>query len=224
MDEASADWPVLLLEVGAAGSAVGSVVRDAQGASAPVTLVFEVGEYDNDQKEMIFRLGVEGGPREDALLRRLGRPARSLLGVATERCGVAGSPFVVQFADHDLFADAGVSNGDLFGNSGLNTGSGNGKASAWEVDTSNGPGATSTAPADCAMSPRVVPASTLPGDLTVLAVGQPDARGVGGDITIYDHPGGGFVFAAGSLTFGGSLVVDPVMTTLMRNVLQRAGI
>jgi hypothetical protein len=186
--------------------------------------VFEVGEYDNDQKEMIFRLGVEGGPREDALFRRLGRPERSLLGIATERCGVEGSPFVVQFADHDLFAGAGVSNGDTFGDSGLNTGFGNGKASAWEVDTSDGPGATSTALADCAMSPRVVPASTLPGALTVLAVGRPDARGVGGDITIYDHPGGGFVFAAGSLTFGGSLVVDPVMTTLMRNVLQRAGI
>jgi hypothetical protein len=186
--------------------------------------VFEVGAYDRNQTEMIFRNGIEGGPREDALFRQLGRPERSLLGVATERCGVPGSPFVVQFAEHDLFAGTGVSDGDIFGDSGLNTGFGNGKASAWEVDTSNGPGATSTAPADCAMSPRFVPPSVLPTGLTRLAVGAPDARGVGADMTIYDHPGGGFVFAAGSLTFGGSLVVDPVMSALMRNVLQRAGI
>ena len=186
--------------------------------------IFEVGEYDNQQHEMLFRLGIEGGPREDALFRQLGRPERTLLGIATERCGVIGSPFVVQFADHDLFAGTGVANGTTFGDSGLNMGFGNGKASAWEVDTSNGPGATSTAPADCAMSPRVVPPSVLPAGLTRLAVGQPDAGGVGGDITIYDHPGGGFVFAAGSLTFGGSLVVDPVLSGLVRNVLRRAGI
>ena len=115
--------------------------------------IFEVGEYDNQQMEMIFRLGIEGGPREDALFRQLGRPERSLLGIATERCGVTGSPFIVQFADHELFAGTGVSDGDIFGDAGLNTGFGNGKASAWEVDTSNGPGATSTAPADCAMTP-----------------------------------------------------------------------
>lgn len=186
--------------------------------------VFEVGEYDNDQTEMIFRLGIEGGAREDALFRQLGRPERSLIGVATERCGVPGTPFVVQDADHFLFAGTGVSNGDTFGDFGLNDGFGNGKANAWEVDTSNGSGAMSTDPPGCAMNPRIVPPSTLPDGLTVIAVGEPDAGGVGGDITYYDHPGGGFVFAAGSLTFGGSLVVDPVLTGLMRNVMQRAGI
>jgi hypothetical protein len=43
-------------------------------------------------------------------------------------------------------------------------------------------------------------------------------------MTYYDHPGGGFVFSAGSLTFGGSLVVDPVLSGLVGNVLQRAGV
>ena len=186
--------------------------------------IFEVGEYDNAQTEMIFRLGIEGGPREAALFRHLGRHERSLIGVATERCGVLGSPFVVQAAGHPLFAGTGVSNGDVFGDVGLNTGYGNGKASAWEVDTSDGPGATSTAPAGCAMSPRPVPPSALPAGLVVLAVGQPDAGGLGGRITYYDHPGGGFVLAAGSLTVGGSLVVDPVLTGLMANALQRAGV
>ena len=50
--------------------------------------IFEIGEYDNDQTEMVFRLGVEGGPREDALFRSRGRPEAHVLGVATERCGV----------------------------------------------------------------------------------------------------------------------------------------
>jgi hypothetical protein len=186
--------------------------------------VFEIGTYDNDQTEMLFRNGIEGGPRENALFRVQGRPERSLLGIATERCGVVGSPFVVQFADHPLFAGTGVADGDIFGNAGLNTGFGNGKASAWEVDTSNGPGSLSTEPADCAMTAQAVPPSILPFGLTRLAAGQPDPGGVGGDITIYDHPGGGFVFAAGSLTFGGSLVVDPVLSGLVRNVLQRAGV
>ena len=71
-------------------------------------------------------------------------PERSLLGVATERCGVPGSPYIVEAADHPLFAGVKVRdpasgvrrqvvNGDRFGESGLNTGFGNGKASAWEV-------------------------------------------------------------------------------------------
>ena len=43
-------------------------------------------------------------------------------------------------------------------------------------------------------------------------------------MTYYDHPGGGSVFSAGSLTFGGSLVVDAALSTLVQNVIHRAGI
>ncbi len=187
--------------------------------------VFENGEYDGGQTEIVFRLGIEGGPRVNALFRTLARPERSVLGVATERCGVVGSPYVVQMADHALFAGTGLTNGDTFGNTGLNTGGGsNGKASAWEVDTSNGPGATTLPPAACDIEPAAFPPSTLPAGLVVLASGAPDANGPGADMTFYEHPGGGFVFAVGSLTFGGSLVIDPVMGTVMRNVLRLAGI
>ena len=38
------------------------------------------------------------------------------------------------------------------------------------------------------------------------------------------HTGGGIVFSVGSLTFGGSLVVDGTIQQLMRNVLARAGV
>jgi hypothetical protein len=186
--------------------------------------VFETGEYDSDQTQMVFRSGVEGGPRETALFRMRGRPERSLLGVATERCEVPGSPYVVRASDHPLFAGTGLSNGNTFGDFGLNRGRGNGKASGWEVDTSSGPGAIAV-PTDCFPSQAVVPPSALPDGLIVLAQGVPDgADAPGADMTYYDHPGGGFVFAAGSLTFGGSLVVDPLLSRLMQNVVDRAGI
>jgi hypothetical protein len=185
--------------------------------------IFEDGEYDNDQAEMVFRLGIEGGNRVNALFRKISRPERSVLGVATERCGVVGSPYEVLSADHALFAGTGLTNGATFGNSGVNTGYGNGKASAWEVDTSNGAGATSL-PSACALEPEPIPPSTLPPGLVVLAAGIPDASRPGADMTYYNHPGGGFVFAAGSITFGGSLVVDSVMSKLIRNVLKLAGI
>jgi hypothetical protein len=35
----------------------------------------------------------------------------------------------------------------------------------------------------------------------------------------YDHPEGGLVFSVESLTFGGSLVIDPVLQQIVRNVL-----
>ena len=41
----------------------------------------------------------------------------------------------------------------------------------------------------------------------------------GAEITYYDTPGGGFVFSVGSLTFGGSLVVDGQLQAIVRNVL-----
>ena len=107
---------------------------------------------------------------------------------------------------------------------GLNTGFGNGKASAWEVDTASGLGAISI-PYDCAMdTPAVIPASTLPDGLAILARGVFDGVGPGADMVYYDHPGGGFVFSVGSLTFGGSLVVDSTIQQLMQNVLTKAGV
>ena len=35
-------------------------------------------------------------------------------------------------------------------------------------------------------------------------------------MVFYEHDGGGIVFSAGSLTFGGSLVVDPTIQQLIR--------
>lgn len=188
--------------------------------------LFETCIYDAQAREMSFLDGVEGGSRIPALL-RVREPLRSeraVIGVATERCAVTGSPYEVVNAAHPLFEGTGVADGDRFGQEGLNTGYGNGKASAWEVDTANGLGAMSI-PYNCAMdTPAVVPATDLPGGISILATGVFDGTGPGADMVYYDHPGGGFVFSVGSLTFGGSLVVDPTIQQLMRNVLDKAGV
>jgi len=198
--------------------------------------IYENGEYTKDQTGMVFRAGVEnfgGVPqnRAAALFRRLDppRPERALLGVATERCGVEGSPYQVQLADHPFFRGTDLGNGSTFGDVGLNTGFGNGKASAWEVDTSNGTGATSI-PTDCASGNPidwpVADGPGLPEGLEILATGQnwlEDGQWKGAEMVYYAHPGGGFVFSAGSITFGGSLVVDPKIQQIVRNALAEAG-
>ena len=194
--------------------------------------LFEACTYQAAGTETIFLRGIEGGPRGDGLLRVLdggARAERAVLGVATERCAVPGSPYQVLLPNHPLFAGTGATAGMLFGQTGLNKGFGNGKASAWEADTANGVGAVGL-PWNCALTDTMtVPPSSLPAGLVVLARGTNDApadggAGPGADMTYYDHPGGGFVFSAGSITFGGALVVDPFMQQLMRNVLHRAGL
>jgi hypothetical protein len=64
--------------------------------------IYENGEYEPDQTGMVFRQGIEGGPRVTSLFRVLdpAMPERSLLGVATERCGVEGSAYSIDAADH----------------------------------------------------------------------------------------------------------------------------
>jgi hypothetical protein len=187
--------------------------------------IFESGVYAAGNTEMAFRAGVDGGPRISETFRALSppRPEWALLGVATERCGVPGSPYEVLAPDHSLFAGTGLTSGDLIGGFGYNTGFGNGQASAWEVDTSNGPGAVGIT-VDCAMEDAAVPPSSLPAGLTILARGTSDAGGSGAEMVHFDHPGGGLVFSAGSLTFGGSLVADAALQQIMRNVLAAAGV
>lgn len=58
--------------------------------------------------------------------------------------------------EHPFFNGTGLMNGHTVGETGLNTGFGNGKASAWEVDTRSGLGATSI-PTDCATELLPVP-------------------------------------------------------------------
>ncbi|HXJ61423.1 MAG TPA: N,N-dimethylformamidase beta subunit family domain-containing protein [Verrucomicrobiae bacterium] len=187
--------------------------------------IYETCSYTPAQTELIFRNGIEGGPREAALFRVIGLPERALLGVATERCGVLGAPYQIQHAEHPLFRGTGLSNGDVVGLTGLNTGWGNGMAAGFEVDTSAGAGALGI-PTDCnETSPTVPPGPGLPSHHLVLATATnwfKDGRWQGAEMTYYPHPGGGFLFSVGSLTFGGSLVVDGQLLQILRNALDDA--
>jgi hypothetical protein len=44
----------------------------------------------------------------------------------------------------------------------------------------------------------------------------------GAEMTYYPHRGGGWVFSVGSITFGGSLVVDSRLQQILRNALEDA--
>lgn len=130
--------------------------------------------------------------------RDCGRPETRMLGM---RFTVAGykstySPYKVIAPRHWIFDGTGVEAGSLIGKSGLNMGG----ASGWEMDK---------------IDPRNKPAG-----LVHLAKGTNRWRS-GADMTYFTHAGGGGVFSAGSITFGGSLAIDPVLSRMLRNVLAR---
>jgi hypothetical protein len=58
---------------------------------------------------------------------------------------------------------------------------------------------------------------TAPANLQLLARGT--NPGYGADMTSYETASGGFVFSAGSISFGGSLAQDPQLQTIVRNIL-----
>jgi hypothetical protein len=157
----------------------------------------------------------DGPDRPQSFLRNLQppRPERNVLGVAFRFDNwMTFAPFQVLKADHPLFAGTNVADGDSIGATGIN---GDG-ASGWEMDTS---------------IPGLAPAGTIvsatgaddrgspPANLEVLARGT--NPGYGADITYYETGAGGFVFSAGSLSFGGCLVVDPVLQRIVGNVLNK---
>ncbi|WP_347338365.1 DUF1796 family putative cysteine peptidase [Tumebacillus amylolyticus] len=121
------------------------------------------------------------------------RPEARVVGVAFNTVAHDYSPYRVVQADHWIFAGTGVKNGDLIGQAGRNLGG----ASGWETDK-----VTADSPAN----------------VELLAKGT-NAFGAGAEMMYYAHPGGGGVFSAGSITFGGSLLVDQVLTKMVENVL-----
>ncbi len=145
------------------------------------------------------------------------RPERELLGVAFRYDNYfTFAPYEVLRADHHLFAGTGVSNGELIGEEGYNGG-----ASGWELDTSI---------AGYAPDGTIVGAwrdddrGSPPDNIELLArgtnVGEDGA--LGADMTYYRTSAGGFVFSTGSISFGGSLVVDPVLQRIVTNALWEA--
>jgi hypothetical protein len=128
-----------------------------------------------------------------------GEPSARLLGVAYSHDGYrTGAPYRVIAGGHWVFAGTGLREGDLFGRRSLN-GRTPGGASGLELD-------------------KISPDS--PENLVHLAKGT-NPENSGADLVLYETPGGGAVFSAGSLNWTLALPIDPAVSRVTANVLRR---
>lgn len=158
--------------------------------------------------------GAPGG-RRTHLFRQppLDRPESALLGIATpwseasEDLGNNTGPrmaFRTDLSAHPFFDRTGLSDGETFGAQGWCVAEGartlaSGGASGWTCDSRD---------------------AHSPANVVLLAHGV--NMGAGAEMVTYDHPGGGFVFSAGSMTIQGAIPCDPILQRIVSNVLQAA--
>ncbi len=190
--------------------------------------MFERCIFNDDATALTFFNGDVTLGRPQAYLRNLQppRPERAVLGVAFRFDDAWGPPpstnvafpYQVIAAEHPLFAGSGVANGDLIGQTGRQGVNGGG-ASGWEMDTSNvGNHGDDGIIVDATVASD---RGTPPANLQLLARGtNTDTHAA--DMTYYDTGAGGFVFSVGSICFGGSLVQDAALQTVVTNALSRA--
>jgi hypothetical protein len=138
---------------------------------------------------------------DGAYLRHQGFGEETVLGVAQDLRGFkTWDPYKVVHADHWVFENANLKNGDLIGEKGLNVSPDEKPgASAWETD-------------------KIFPFA--PKSTTLLAKGI-NPGGGGADMIIYQEPGEGSVFSVGSISYGGSLLVDNHISQITKNVINR---
>jgi hypothetical protein len=142
------------------------------------------------------------------------RPESALLGVAFSWSRSGGDignnrysrvGYRVVQSSHPFFVGTGLSNGDVFGSSGwcIIEGSGSldaGGASGWECDIRD---------------------SNSPASTILLGQGTNDT-GTAAEMVTYDHPGGGLVFSAGSMSIQGAVPSDSAVQRILSNVLSEA--
>lgn len=172
--------------------------------------VFERVQYDATLKKVILRNGNPANNRWYLREQVPPRPERAVLGVGYETDNYSGNrsdyaPYAVRLENHRFFKGTGLHNGDLIGQSGRN-----GAASGWEMDTS-------------AQLPGHDPGAP-PANIQILAEGinKGPQNNYSAQMTYYDTGAGGFVFSAGSLPFGGSLVEDSKLQHIVRNALDES--
>ena len=141
------------------------------------------------------------------------RPESALLGIAFPWNSTGGDvgnnansrvPYRCVLSSHPFFAGTGLRDGDTFGAEGwcIIEGSGSlagGGGSGWECDSRDG---------------------HSPANVVLLAQGE--NIGPAAEMVTYQHPGGGFVFSAGSMTIQGAIPADAVVQRIIGNVLEAA--
>jgi hypothetical protein len=138
---------------------------------------------------------------DGALFRYQGLSEESILGVAHDQRGfTTWAPYKVLKSDHWIFSGTNLKDGDLVGQKGLNVSPDEKPgASGWETD-------------------KIYP--NTPKDAVLLARGINPDNG-GSDMIIYEFPNGGNIFSVGSITFGGSLLVDDNISRITKNVIHK---
>jgi hypothetical protein len=175
----------------------GNGIYDAVDISDDLTQITVYGTYGTGRRHLFRQPPIS-------------QPESRVLGVAfpwtPEGGDVGNNPFsrvAYRIVDpsHRFFQDTGLDVNDTIGSQGWCTVEGAasldaGGASGWECDMRD---------------------ADSPAGIQLLAVGT--NAGPAAEMTYYDPPGGGFVFSVGSMSFGGSLVVDEQIQQIVRNVL-----
>jgi hypothetical protein len=182
--------------------------------------IFERVELDVDNNRMIALNGDETLNRAFCYFRNLDPPRseKEILGVSHRDDNYPEkASYAVLRADHRFFSGTQLADYDEIGVDGLNGGG----ASGWEMGTS-APG--TAADGVILVSPLNGPekdrGSAPPGTI-LLARGTndgPQGR-FGADMVTYRTAAGGQVFSVGSITFGGSLIIDLDLQAIVRNIL-----
>lgn len=136
---------------------------------------------------------------ECRLHRTVGESPANLLGVVMTHVGImTAAPYQVRDASHWAFAGTGLRDGDRFGTESQHERV-HGGASGHETDKIS---------------------ASSPANTKLLAKGMnPD--GGGAEMVTFETPNGGAVFSVGSITYPSSLLVDPHISRVTRNVLSR---
>jgi hypothetical protein len=150
----------------------------------------------NGQIESLWSSGMGG---RDSRFAMRHESEASLLGVVFTPSGaMTGAPYQTLRPDHWVFADTGLTQGELFGQASLHRRCPGG-ASGHETDKRS-------------------PSS--PANTVVLARGLNPDNG-GAEMVLFETPSGGQVFSVGSINYVASLPIDPVISTITANVLRR---
>jgi hypothetical protein len=162
--------------------------------------IFDAVDISDDWTVMTVHGTVDDNGRT-MRFRDIGMPESSVLGIAYVANVDSRKGYQIKDDAH-RFLQGIVTNGEIIGTEGWNipvggTSLDQGGASGWEVDRTD------------ASSPPV----------QVLAEGVNASLLERAQMVYYDHPGGGFVFSVGSITFGGSLMQDDKLQQIMRRVL-----
>ncbi|MCB0109427.1 MAG: hypothetical protein KDE53_26075, partial [Caldilineaceae bacterium] len=131
---------------------------------------------------------------------RVGESEANLLGIVYDPRGImTAAPYRVVDADHWVFANTGLQNGDTFGKVSLHERVPGG-ASGHETDKIS---------------------ASSPSNVHLLAEGLNPEEGGGGQMVVYETASGGAVFSVGSITWVSSILVDEAVSRITANVLTR---